>query len=106
MRCTTCNQKTTPDPLDAPIDLARYLFNRIYQLGIRTVHGVPSDYNLAALDYIPPAGLQLAPNTNELNVTYAADGHARIKGLPALVTAASADACRCFFASANLRLAA
>ncbi|KAL4796692.1 thiamine diphosphate-binding protein [Aspergillus venezuelensis] len=87
MRCTTCNQESTPNLLDAPIDLARYLFNRLYQLGIRTVHGVPSDYNLAALDYIPLAGLQLASNTNELNAAYAADGYARVKGLSALVTA-------------------
>ncbi|KAL4957063.1 thiamine diphosphate-binding protein [Aspergillus filifer] len=87
MRCTSCNQETTPDHLDVPVDLARYLFNRLYQLGIRTVHGVPSDYSLAALDYIPPAGLQLAPNANELNAAYAADGYARVKGLSTLITA-------------------
>lgn len=28
------------------IDLAEYLFRRLYELGIRSVHGLPGDYNL------------------------------------------------------------
>ncbi|KAL9623509.1 MAG: hypothetical protein Q9160_002190 [Pyrenula sp. 1 TL-2023] len=69
------------------IDLAEYLFRRLYQLGIRAIHGVPGDYNLAALDYVEPAGLRWIGNCNELNAGYAADGYARIKGLGVVVTA-------------------
>jgi pyruvate decarboxylase len=31
------------------------------------VHGVPGDYNLVALDYIPKAGMHWVGNCNELN---------------------------------------
>ncbi|KAL2827377.1 thiamine diphosphate-binding protein [Aspergillus cavernicola] len=68
------------------VDLAEYLFRRLYQLGVRSVQGVPGDYNLVSLDYIKPAGLYLAGNANELNAGYAADGYARVKGISALVT--------------------
>ncbi|KAL5617846.1 hypothetical protein FOVSG1_000068 [Fusarium oxysporum f. sp. vasinfectum] len=33
------------------IDLAAYLFSRLYEAGARAAHGVPGDYNLTALDY-------------------------------------------------------
>ncbi|KAH8585648.1 pyruvate decarboxylase [Bisporella sp. PMI_857] len=68
------------------IPLARYLFCRLHQLGARSIHGVPSDYNLRALDYITPAGLHWVGNANELNAGYAADGYARVKGISALIT--------------------
>jgi hypothetical protein len=32
--------------LKEPVDVGEYLFRRIHQLGIRSVHGVPGDYNL------------------------------------------------------------
>lgn len=32
--------------LKSPIDIGEYLFKRLYQIGIRGVHGVPGDYNL------------------------------------------------------------
>lgn len=69
------------------IDLAAYLFTRLHQLGIRSIHGVPGDFNLVALDYISPAGLTWVGNANELNAGYSADGYARIKGISALITA-------------------
>lgn len=68
------------------IDLAEYLFRRLHQVGVRSVHGVPGDYNLTALDYVEPAGLYWVGNANELNAGYAADGYARVRGLSALVT--------------------
>ncbi|KAH6664582.1 pyruvate decarboxylase [Halenospora varia] len=68
------------------ISLASYLFCRLRQIGVRSVHGVPSDYNLQALDYIKGAGLHWVGNANELNAGYAADGYARVKGISALFT--------------------
>ncbi|PLN80019.1 pyruvate decarboxylase [Aspergillus taichungensis] len=72
--------------LREPVDIAEYLFRRLHQVGIRSVHGVPGDYNLVALDYLPKCGLKWVGNCNELNAGYAADGYARVKGISALVT--------------------
>ncbi|KAK4159649.1 pyruvate decarboxylase [Cladorrhinum sp. PSN259] len=75
--------------LQKPIPVAQYLFTRLHQLGIRSIHGVPGDFNLTALDYIPKAGLKWVGSVNELNAPYAADGYARYApspGIGALVT--------------------
>ncbi|RBA11830.1 pyruvate decarboxylase [Fusarium proliferatum] len=69
--------------LKSPIDLAEYLFRRLHQMGVRSVHGVPGDYNLTALDYVEKAELKWVGNVNELN---AADGYARLKGISAIIT--------------------
>jgi pyruvate decarboxylase len=68
------------------ISLAEYLFTRLRQLGITSIHGVPGDYNLNLLDYVVPCGMRWVGNVNELNAAYAADGYARIKGMGALIT--------------------
>ncbi|KAJ4362074.1 hypothetical protein N0V83_011016 [Neocucurbitaria cava] len=65
------------------ITLGRYLWERIHQLGIDTIFGVPGDFNLQILDDIfSVSGLRWLGNQNELNAAYAADGYARIKGIP------------------------
>lgn len=53
--------------LENPVDLTEYLFRRLHEVGIRAVHGVAGDYNLAALDYLPKCGLDWVGNCNELN---------------------------------------
>jgi pyruvate decarboxylase len=68
------------------ISVAGYLFTRLHQLGVRSVHGVPGDFFLNALDHLEPAGLKWIGNCNELNAGYAADGYARVKGLSAVFT--------------------
>ncbi|KJZ72382.1 Pyruvate decarboxylase [Hirsutella minnesotensis 3608] len=72
--------------LKRPVDVAEYLFQRLHQLGVRSVHGVPGDYNLVALDYLPSCGLKWVGSVNELNAAYAADGYARVKNISALIT--------------------
>ncbi|TVY37201.1 Pyruvate decarboxylase [Lachnellula subtilissima] len=72
--------------LKSPIDVAEYLFLRLQQIGVDSIHGVPGDYNLIALDYVPKVGLKWVGNVNELNAGYAADGYARVKGISAIVT--------------------
>ena len=32
--------------LKSPVDVAEYLFRRLFEVGVRGVHGVPGDYNL------------------------------------------------------------
>ncbi|KAJ4149070.1 hypothetical protein NW754_000506 [Fusarium falciforme] len=68
------------------VDLAEYLWTRLAQLGLGSVHGVPGDYNLTVLDYLKSTGIHWVGNANELNAGYAADGYARVKGIGAIIT--------------------
>ncbi|KIW32249.1 uncharacterized protein PV07_03809 [Cladophialophora immunda] len=72
--------------MPSTVKLGEYLFTRLHQLGVRSIHGVPGDYNLTLLDHIEPSGLHWVGNCNELDAGYAADGYARINGLGALIT--------------------
>lgn len=64
-----------------------YLLDRLSELGIRHMFGVPGDYNLAFLDnVIDYDGMEWVGNRNELNAAYAADGYARLNGIAALAT--------------------
>lgn len=65
------------------IPLGRYMWERIHQIGVDTIFGVPGDFNLQFLDQIFHVdGLKWTGNQNELNASYAADGYARIKNVP------------------------
>ncbi|SCU79342.1 LAMI_0A08394g1_1 [Lachancea mirantina] len=69
------------------ITLGRYLFERLKQVDVNTIFGLPGDFNLRLLDEIYEVpGMRWAGNANELNAAYAADGYARIKGMSALIT--------------------
>ncbi|OBA24198.1 pyruvate decarboxylase [Metschnikowia bicuspidata var. bicuspidata NRRL YB-4993] len=69
------------------ITLGRYLFERLNQLKVQTIFGVPGDFNLSLLDKVYEVdGLRWAGNANELNAAYAADGYSRVKGLGVIVT--------------------
>jgi len=59
------------------------MWERMHQIGIDTIFGVPGDFNLQFLDSIFHVdGLKWMGNMNELNAAYAADGYARVKGMP------------------------
>ncbi|MGN4863679.1 alpha-keto acid decarboxylase family protein [Bacillus cereus group sp. MYBK132-2] len=67
--------------------ISAYLLDRLHELGIEHIFGVPGDYNLAFLDdVVAHENLKWIGNCNELNAAYAADGYARIKGIAALIT--------------------
>jgi pyruvate decarboxylase len=53
--------------LKKPVDVAAYLFTRLHQMGVRSVHGLPGDFNLVALDYLPKHDLKWVGSVNELN---------------------------------------
>lgn len=64
-----------------------HLINRLAEIGIEHVFGVPGDYNLAFLDHIiNHSSVQWIGTANELNAAYAADGYARVKGAAAILT--------------------
>ena len=68
--------------------VAGYLLTRLNQAGIRTVFGVPGDYNLLLLDAIGAAKptMTWAGTATEQGAGYAADGYARLRGLGAVIT--------------------
>ncbi|KAK9365562.1 thiamine diphosphate-binding protein [Lipomyces kononenkoae] len=70
----------------AEIKIGSYLVERIKELGIETIFGVPGDYELVLLDMVQEAGTKWAGNPNELIASYAADGYARVNGYGAFVT--------------------
>ncbi|KAI8336517.1 thiamine diphosphate-binding protein [Chlamydoabsidia padenii] len=64
-----------------------HVLERLKEVGIDTVFGVPGDYNLKFLDLLEDdKDLTWGNNANELNAAYAADGYARVKGAGALLT--------------------
>ncbi|KAI8078709.1 thiamine diphosphate-binding protein [Halteromyces radiatus] len=67
--------------------IALYLLQRLKEVGIDTIFGVPGDYNLSFLDILEnDKELTWGNNANELNAAYAADGYARVKGAGAVLT--------------------
>jgi len=72
---------------DPAYTVGDYLLDRLAELGISEIFGVPGDYNLAFLDHIVThPKLRWVGNANELNAGYAADGYGRLRGLSAVVT--------------------
>lgn len=73
--------------LPEQITIADYICYRLKQLNIKTVFGLPGEFNMPLLDKIYEIdGMRWAGNANELNAAYAADGYSRIKGLACLIT--------------------
>lgn len=67
--------------------VAEYVVNRLADLGIDRVFGVPGDYAFPFDDAIEDCDrLQWVACANELNAAYAADGYARIYGASILST--------------------
>lgn len=83
--------RTVVPVIDAATDTAYtvgdYLLDRLAELGVSEIFGVPGDYNLEFLDHIiAHPSIRWVGNANELNAGYAADGYGRLRGMSALVT--------------------
>jgi TPP-dependent 2-oxoacid decarboxylase len=67
--------------------VADHLLDRLAEMGVDRVFGVPGDFTLSLLDHVVahPA-IAWTGCTNELNAGYAADGYARVRGAGALMT--------------------
>ena len=66
-----------------------YLLDRLKELGIRHLFGVPGDYVLGFNAQIEArSDVAWVANCNELNAAYAAEGYARANGVGALVVTA------------------
>ncbi len=75
------------EPNDPVYTVGDYLLDRLAELGVSEIFGVPGDYNLEFLDHIVahPA-IRWVGSANELNAGYAADGYGRLRGMSAVVT--------------------
>ncbi|HEX5255980.1 MAG TPA: thiamine pyrophosphate-binding protein, partial [Mycobacterium sp.] len=72
---------------DPAYTVGDYLLDRLAELGVSEIFGVPGDYNLEFLDHIiAHPSIRWIGNANELNAGYAADGYGRLRGMSALVT--------------------
>ena len=75
------------DPADSGYTIGDYLLDRLAELGVSEIFGVPGDYNLEFLDHIVAhPRIRWVGNANELNAGYAADGYGRLRGMAAVVT--------------------
>ncbi len=67
--------------------ISDYLLDRLAELGVGSVFGVPGDYTLSLLDHVVAhPSLEWVGCANELNAGYAADGYGRMRGAAALMT--------------------
>ncbi|MDO8209549.1 alpha-keto acid decarboxylase family protein [Conexibacter sp. CPCC 206217] len=67
--------------------VADYLLDRLAELNVDTIFGVPGDFTLGLLDHVEahPA-IEWAGTANELGAGYAADGYARVRRLGVVCT--------------------
>ncbi|MDJ0543241.1 MAG: thiamine pyrophosphate-binding protein, partial [Microcystis sp. M53601_WE4] len=63
------------------ITIGEYLCQRLHNLGVNHVFGVPGDYVLDLMDVLVESPIELVCTCNELNAGYAADAYARVKGM-------------------------
>jgi indolepyruvate decarboxylase len=61
--------------------VGEYLIERLYDLGVRHVFGVPGDYALSFFKELEKSGLELINTCDEQGAGFAADAYARVKGL-------------------------
>ena len=77
----------TDSPSDAAYTVGDYLLDRLAELGVTEIFGVPGDYNLEFLDHVVAhPSIRWVGSANELNAGYAADGYGRLRGMSAVVT--------------------
>jgi TPP-dependent 2-oxoacid decarboxylase len=67
--------------------VADYLLDRLSELGVEHVFGVPGDFTLGLLDHVDAhPRVAWVGTANELGAGYAADGYARVHGLGVVCT--------------------
>lgn len=68
-------------------NVAEYIIERLYSLGITECFGVPGDFSFPLNDaVVAHPKMRWIGCSNELNAAYAADGYARVKGASLLCT--------------------
>lgn len=71
------NEKSSP-AAEGRIPLGEYIFRRLEQVkNVKSIFGVPGDFNLNLLEYLYKSSLNWVGGCNELNAGYSADGYSR-----------------------------
>ncbi len=63
------------------MNVSEYLLMRLHELGVKHAFGVPGDFVLPFFETLAKSDITHIAACNELNVGYAADGYARIRGI-------------------------
>ena len=66
-----------------PLSIGEYLIQRLYDLGVRHVFGIPGDYVLGFYDQLLKSKIQIINTCDEQGAGFAADAYARVRGLGA-----------------------
>ncbi len=86
MTVTAGRSTVSPTRESLTMTVGEFLLRRIREAGVSHAFGVPGDYNLELLQQLEDTGtLEWIGACNELNVSYAADGYARLNGLAVLI---------------------
>jgi indolepyruvate decarboxylase len=64
-----------------PLTVGSFLFDYLYQQGVRCAFGIPGDFALPTFRWLDRSPLRLITMTHEPSVGFAADGYARVNGL-------------------------
>lgn len=64
--------------------VGKYLIQRLEQLGVKHVFGIPGDYVLRFYDLLVESPLEIVGTCTEAGAAFAADAYARVNGLGAL----------------------
>ena len=65
------------------VSIGKYLADRLQQVGLKHIFGVPGDYVLGFFKYLEESSIEVVCTCNELNAGYAADAYARLNGVGA-----------------------
>ena len=85
MSSATIPAKPRALPAAAPSRcVGEYLIDRLYELGVRHVFGVPGDYVLQFYSMLEASPIEVVGTTREDSAGFAADAYARVSGLGAV----------------------
>ncbi len=71
-------------PIPSTTTIGSYLINRLHEMGVDHVFGIPGDYILTLYKMLEESPIELVGMTREDSAGFAADAYARIKGLGCL----------------------
>jgi indolepyruvate decarboxylase len=77
-------QKSHSLPGKIPHSIGSYLIQRLQDVGVRDVFGIPGDFVLKFYGMLEDSPIRVIGTTNEACAGYAADGYARINGVGAV----------------------
>jgi indolepyruvate decarboxylase len=67
-----------------PVSIGSYLIQRLQDVGVRDIFGIPGDFVLKFYGMLEDSPIRVVGTTNEACAGYAADGYARINGVGAV----------------------